>query len=328
MSLNPKAHLVRHLFDTKKIERVPTRNGYGEGVVEAGKKNPNVVVCSADLTESTRSLGFKKAYPERFIQFGVSEQSLAAIGAGLAMAGKIPFIASYAMFSPGRSWEQVRTNIALNNTNVKIVGAHAGVSVGPDGGTHQAIEDMAIMRVIPRMTVIAPCDVHESRKATLAVAAHVGPCYVRFTREKTAVFTTPKTPFKIGRAEIFRNGTDVALVACGPLLYNALLAAEQLAKKGIDCLVINNHTIKPMDAKTIIAAAKKTGRVVTVEEHQVHGGMGSRVAEILAEACPVPMRFVGVHDRFGESGEPDELIEHFGMGVGSIVAAVKSVLKQ
>ncbi len=327
MAVNPKAHLVKHLFDGKKIERVPTRDGFGTGVVEAGKKDPRIVVCSADLTESTRALPFKKAFPERFVQFGVSEQSLAAIAAGMALAGKVPFIASYAMFSPGRSWEQVRTNLALNHANVKIVGAHAGVSVGPDGATHQAVEDMAIMRVIPRMTVVAPCDVLETHKTVLAVAAMTGPCYFRMAREKTPVFTTPKTPFKIGRAEIFRTGTDVTIVACGPLVHNALLAAEHLVKKGIDCEVINNHTIKPMDAKTIIASAKKTARVVTVEEHQVHGGMGSRVAEILAEAHPVPMRFVGVQDRFGESGTPDELIEAFGMGVDAIMDAVVRLLK-
>lgn len=328
MPINPKAHLVKHLFDPKRLEKIPTRDGYGTGVVEAAKKNPNIVVCSADLTESTRSLAFKKAYPERFIQFGVSEQSLAAISAGLALAGKVPFIASYAMFSPGRNWEMIRTNLALNNANVKVVGAHSGVSVGPDGATHQAVEDMAITRVIPNMTVLAPCDVHETYKATLAVAERVGPCYFRFAREKTPVFTTDKTPFKIGRAEVFRTGKDVSIIACGPLVYNALAAAERLAKKGIDCEVIDNHTVKPMDAKTIIASAKKTGRVVTVEEHQVQGGMGSRVAEILVEACPVPMRFVGVNDRFGESGTPDELIEALGMGVESIIDFVMSVLKQ
>lgn len=327
MGLNSKAHLAADLL-LKTVAKKPTRDGYGEGVVEAGKRDPNVVVCCADLTESTRSLAFKNAFPERFVQFGVSEQSLAAIAAGMAMAGKVPFISSYAMFSPGRNWEMIRTNIALNNVNVKIMGAHAGVSVGPDGATHQAVEDMAITRVIPRMTVIAPCDVHETKKATLAAAAFVGPVYLRFTREKTPVFTTEKTPFKIGRAEVFRFGKHVTIVACGPLVHNALLAAELLAKKGIDCEVIDNHTVKPMDAKAILASVRKTRRVVTVEEHQVHGGMGSRVAEILAASLPVPMEFVGVQDRFGESGNPEELIEHFGMGVSAIVKAVQKVMKR
>ncbi|TAK05427.1 transketolase family protein [Patescibacteria group bacterium] len=325
--MNPKAYLAADLL-AKTILKKPTRDGYGDGVVEAGKKNPNVVVCCADLTESTRSLAFKKAFPERFVQFGVSEQSLAAVAAGMAMAGKVPFISSYAMFSPGRNWEMIRTNIALNNVNVKIMGAHAGVSVGPDGATHQAVEDMAITRVIPRMTVIAPCDMHETRKATIAAATLAGPVYVRFAREKTPVFTTNKTPFKIGRAETFRFGKHATIVACGPLVHTALLAAEVLAKKGIDCEVIDNHTVKPMDARTILASARKTRRVVTVEEHQVHGGMGSRVAEILAASLPVPMEFVGMQDRFGESGNPEELIEHFGMGVSAVIAAVRKVMKR
>ncbi len=328
MALNPKAYLAKDLLKKEKLVMKPTRDGYGDGVVEAGRRDPDVLVCCADLTESTRSLAFKKAFPERFVQFGVSEQSLAAIAAGMALGGKTPFISSYAMFSPGRNWEMVRTNIALNNVNVKIVGAHSGVSVGPDGATHQAVEDMAITRVIPNMTVLAPCDMIETKKTTMAVAAHVGPCYFRFAREKSPVFTTPRTPFKIGRAETFRFGKHVTIAACGPLVWNALVAAEQLAREGIDCEVIDNHTIKPMDAKTIIASAKKTRRVVTVEEHQVQGGMGSRVAEILAANLPVPIEFVGMQDCFGESGTPDELIEHFGMGIGSIVKAVKKVMKR
>lgn len=310
-----------------KIQK-PTRDGYGEGLVIAGKNNPNVVVLSADLTESTRSLAFKKAYPERFIQMGVSEQSLAAIAAGLAMAGKVPFISSYAVFSPGRNWEQIRSNICLNNAPVKIAGAHAGVSVGPDGATHQALEDMAIMRVIPRMTVIYPCDSIEAKKATVAAAGFDGAVYLRFAREKTPVMTTEETPFVIGKAQTMRDGKDCVIIACGPLLYNALQAAEELAKSGIDCRVINNHTIKPMDEKAIITAAKDCGAIVTVEEHQIAGGMGSAVAEIVAQYSPVPIEFVGVKDDFGQTGEPNELIEHYGMGTKDIVAAVKKVLKR
>lgn len=318
------AKLVPDLF-SKDIPQKPTRDGYGAGIVDAAKADPNVVVMCADLTESTRNLDFKQHFPDRFIQAGVHEQFLAAGAAGLALAGKIPFITSYAMFCPGRSWEQVRTNICLNDANVKIIGSHAGVSVGPDGATHQAIEDIAIMRVIPNITVIAPCDAVEARKATLAIAAHNGPCYARFAREKTPIFTTEETPFTIGKAEIFRDGADVALVACGPLVYKALAAAEALAKDGIDAMVVNSHTIKPLDEATMLAAAKKCGAVVTVEEHQITGGLGGAVAEFLAKTLPTPQEFIGVPNVFGESGEPNELIEHFGMGVSHITEAAKRV---
>ena len=325
--INPDAKLVVNIVDPK-IEQKPTRDGYGEGLVIAGKADPNVVVLCADLTESTRSLAFKQAFPERFVQLGVSEQSLAAIAAGMAVAGKIPFISSYAMFSPGRNWEQIRTNIALNEANVKIAGPHSGVSVGPDGATHQAVEDMAITRVIPKLVVLAPCDVHETRKATIAAAKYPGPVYFRFAREKTPVFTTEATPFEIGKAQTLRTGHGCAIIACGPLTYNALVAAEELAGEGIECEVVNNATVKPMDEATVIAAAKKCGAVVTVEEHQVQGGMGSRVAEILAANEPVPIEFIGVQDRFGQSGEPNELVEHYHMGTKHIKEAVKKVLKR
>lgn len=318
------ASLVPKLFSAK-IDQKPTRDGYGLGVVDVASKDPRAVVLCADLTDSTRNTDFKKKFPERFIQMGVHEQLLAALAAGLAMAGKMPFITSYAMFCPGRAWEQIRTNLCLNFTNVKIIGNHAGVSVGPDGATHQAIEDIAIMRVIPRMTVVAPCDAIEARKATRAIAAVDGPCYIRYAREKSPVFTTEKTPFQIGKAQIFREGKDVAIIACGPLVYRALQAAEELKKLKIDALVLNSHTIKPLDEKAVIAAAKKCGAVVTVEEHQVTGGLGSAVSECLAKNQPTPMEFIGVQDRFGESGNPDELIEHFGMGVSHIVAAAKKV---
>ena len=319
-------HLVDYL-DGAPVKQVPTRNGFGEGLIEAGRRSRDVVAICADLSESTRMEGFKKAFPEQYIEIGVAEQLLVAMAAGLASAGKTPFIASYAMFNPGRSWEQVRTTLALNETNVKIAGAHAGVSVGPDGATHQAIEDIAIMRVIPKMTVVVPCDSIQTRKATLAVAERFGPAYLRFARAESAVITTEETPFELGRAQTFRDGSDVAIVACGLLVYNALLAAEELAKSdGIACRVINNHTIKPMDEDAVLAAARECRAVVTVEEHQVHGGMGSRVAEILAEREPVPVEFVGVHDRFGQSGTPRELIEHYGMGPTAIRDAVKRAL--
>lgn len=320
--------LVPKLF-SKTIEQRPTRDGYGLGVIDVASKDPRVVVLCADLTDSTRNADFKKKFPERFVQMGVHEQLLAALAAGMAMVGKMPFITSYAMFCPGRAWEQVRTNLCLNFTNVKVIGSHAGVSVGPDGATHQAIEDIAIMRVIPRMTVIAPCDSTEARKATRAIAAIDGPCYVRYAREKSPVFTTEKTPFRIGKAEIFRDGTDVAIIACGPLVYRALEAAEQLKKQKINALVLNSHTIKPLDEKAVVAAAKKCGAVVTVEEHQVTGGLGGAVSECLAKSQPTPMEFIGVQDRFGESGEPNELIEHFGMGSADIVkAALRAIAKK
>lgn len=321
--LNDEMHLTSDALDPAKIQRIPTRNGFGDGLVEAAKTDDRIVGVCADLTESTRMLPFKEAFPDRFIQIGVSEQLLVAMAGGLAMAGKTPFIASYAMFCPGRAWEQVRTNVALNNVNVKIVGAHAGVSVGPDGATHQAIEDIAIMRAIPRMTIVVPCDSVQTKKATLAVAKMEGPAYLRFGREKSPVFTTDATPFEIGKAQTLREGKDVAIVACGILVHNALLAADALAKEGIDCMVVNNHTIKPMDDDAIVAAAETCGAVVTVEEHQIHGGMGSLVAEVLARRAPTPIEFIGVDDRFGQSGTPDELIEHYGMGVSHIIEAAK-----
>ncbi|MBI4457654.1 transketolase family protein, partial [Candidatus Uhrbacteria bacterium] len=300
------AKLVDDIFAADIVQK-PTRDGYGLGVVEAAKKNPNVVVMCADLTDSTRSADFKKLFPDRFIQAGVHEQFLAAGAAGLALGGKIPYITSYAMFCPGRSWEQVRTNICLNDVKVNIIGSHAGVSVGPDGATHQAIEDMAIMRVIPNITVISPCDAIEARKATEAIAEHKGPCYVRYAREKTPVFTTEATPFAIGKAVTLRDGDDVAIIGCGPLLHNCLKAAEELAKEKIEVRVINSHTVKPLDEKTVLKAAKECGAVVTVEEHQITGGLGGAVAEYLAKTLPTPQEFIGVPDKFGESGEPLEL---------------------
>lgn len=310
------------------LKQVPTRNGFGEGLVEAAQSDRNVLGICADLSESTRMEGLKKALPDQYIEVGVHEQMLVAMAAGLASSGKIPFVASYAMFCPGRAWEQVRTCMALNETNVKIAGAHAGVSVGPDGATHQAIEDIAIMRPIPHMTVVVPCDSIQTQKATLAVARRWGPTYLRFGRDKSPIVTTQDTPFEIGKAQTFRSGADVALIACGILVYNALVAASELAEDGIECMVVNNHTVKPMDESAIVAAARSCGVVVTVEEHQVHGGMGSRVAEILAAQYPVPIEFVGVQDQFGQSGEPAELIEFYGMGTGAIKAAARRALQR
>ncbi len=323
--INPNAKLVA---DLTKVEMLPTRDGYGKGLVKAGEKDEKVVVLCADLTESTNSHLFAEKFPERFVQVGVAEQNLALVASGMANYGKIPFIASYATFSPGRNNEQIRTNICINNVPVKIAGSHAGISVGPDGATHQALEDIALMRVVPRMVVVVPCDAVEAQKATYAAAFNEQPTYIRLGRAKSPVFTTQNTPFEIGRAEVFRDGKDAVIIGCGMLLYNALVAAEELAGEGIDCMVINSHTVKPIDEKIIIEAAQKTGAVVSVEEHQINGGLGSAVAEVLSRNYPVPQEYIGVRDRFGESGSPDELIEAFGMGIGSIKEAVKKVVSR
>ncbi|EKD33203.1 MAG: hypothetical protein ACD_76C00069G0007 [uncultured bacterium] len=318
--------LVNGWKNAKKVKHVPTRDGYGSGLVIAGKKNKNIVVLCADLTESTRSLAFKKAYPDRFIQFGVSEQSMASVAAGMSLAGKTPFISSYSVFSPGRNWEQIRTCIAIPQSNVKIAGAHSGVSVGPDGATHQMLEDIAIMRALPNMIVLAPCDALETEKAVLAAVEHNGPVYMRFAREKSPLFTTANTPFKIGRAETFRQGNDVAILAAGPLVYEALQAAEILSREKIQARVLNMHSIKPIDEEAIISAAKETGAIVTAEEAQVAGGLGGAVAEILAKNNPVPVEFIGMQDRFGESGPPSLLLEAFGLTAPYIALAAKRAL--
>lgn len=312
----------------KDVEQIPTRNGYGDGLLELAERNKNVVVLTGDLVESTRALGFAKKNPDRFVECGVAEQNMAGIAAGLALSGKLPFISSYAVFSPGRSWDQVRVSICLNKANVKIAGAHAGISVGPDGATHQALEDIAIMRVLPNMVVVVPCDYEETKKMVHAAASIAGPVYFRFAREKTPVITTAKTPFKIGRAEIFRKGKDVSIIACGPLVYQSLVAAEELKKQGIDCEVINNHTIKPLDEKTLLASVRKTKAVVTVEEHQTMAGAGSAVCELFSKKYPVPVEMVGMQNSFGESGTPSELLLKYGMSVKAIKAAVKKVLNR
>ncbi|MBX4198673.1 transketolase family protein [Candidatus Parcubacteria bacterium] len=325
--LNPDLKLNKKMFD-EKVEQVPIRKGFGEGLVQAGEEDPQVVVLCADLTESSQALYFKEKFPNRFVEVGVAEQNLASVASGMAAMGKIPFITSYAMFSPGRNWEQIRTTIAYNNRPVKIAGSHAGISVGPDGGTHQAIEDIAITRVIPRMVVISPCDALEAHKATVAAAKTDTPVYIRLAREKTPVMTTDATPFEIGKAQIFwkSDKPQVGIIATGALLHQALRAAKELQDK-INIEVLNLSTIKPLDEKAIIDLAKKAGRIITVEEHQIRGGMGSAVAECLAKHSPVPMRFIGVDDQFGQSGTPEELIEHYGMGKKAIIEAVKDLIK-
>ncbi len=325
--INDKSYLVENLFDRNKIQQVPTRNGYGEGLVIAGDEDKNIVALCADLVESTRTLAFKQKYPDRYIEMGVAEQNLATIASGLSAVGKIPFISSYGMFSPGRNWEQIRTTICYNEQNVKIIGAHTGVSVGPDGGTHQAIEDMAIMRVMPNMIVLAPCDAIEAKKATISAAKIFSPVYLRFGREKTPVLTTEKTPFSIGKAETFIFGDDVTIIACGTLVYEAVYAAHLLNKQGISAEVINSPSVKPLDEKNILASAKKTGAVVTVEEHQAASGLGGAVAEFLSDSYPVPIKRIGVNDRFGESGQPEELLKYFHLTAPDIARVANEAVK-
>lgn len=325
-TLNPKVY-------TDDCQQIPTRKGFGEGLALLASIDESVVALCADLTESTMMHWFKEKAPERFIEIGIAEQNLVTVSSGMAAMGKYPFCSSYAMFSPGRNWEQIRTTIAYNNNAVCIVGSHAGVSVGPDGGTHQAIEDIALMRVIPRMTVIYPCDALEAHRATVALAQAKIPAYLRLAREKTGVITTEETPFEIGKGYIVHEPSNggiahVGIVATGPLVRTAMLAARDLEKKGIQTKVVNIHTIKPLDKKLILALAKETHALVTVEEHQIAGGMGSAVAEFLSQEFPVPIEFIGVNDSFGQSGTPEQLIELYGMGRESIKNAIEKIIRR
>jgi transketolase len=305
------------------ITKEPNRAGFGRGLVAAGEKDESVVALCADLTESTQMSKFKEAFPKRFIEIGVAEQNLVTVASGMARAGKIPFTTSYAAFSPGRNWEQIRTTIALNDQPVKIVGSHAGVSVGPDGATHQMLEDIALMRVLPNMIVIAPGDAIEAEKATLAIAGNGKPSYIRLAREKTPVFSTPDSPFEIGKAYVLREGSDITLLGTGTMSYQMLLAAKELEAHGINAEVVHVPTIKPLDSETILASIKKTGRAVTAEEAQIVGGFGGAVAELLGEHLPTPVLRIGMQDRFGESGAPDELLELFGLTGAKIASKVK-----
>jgi len=307
-------------------EKIPTRNGYGDGLIELGKDRRIMVLC-ADLTDSTRVKKFAKKYPKQYVEIGVAEQNLVTVASGLAAVGKIPFVSSYTAFCPGRCWEQIRTTICYNDQNVKVIGAHAGISVGPDGATHQALEDIATMRSLPNMIVIVPADYEQTLKATKAMAKYKGPAYMRFAREKTDQMTTKKTPFKIGKAQVFRKGKDILLIGAGPVVYQCLVAAKMLQDQGIDAMVINCHTIKPLDGELILAAAKKCKRVVTVEEAQITGGLGGAVAEFLSEHYPVPIKIVGVRDRYGESGDPDELLIEFGLGASDVYREARKLLK-
>jgi transketolase len=305
-----------------------TRFGFGEGLVELGKENSRIFVLGADTTTSVAINGFKEMFPDRFLNVGIAETNLLGMAAGLAVAGFIPFVSTYGVFASGRPWEQIRTTICYSNLNVKIGGSHSGLMVGPDGATHQALEEIAIMRCLPRMKVIAPCDLVETRKAVIASAYSDGPVYIRYGRENTPIFTREDTPFGIGKANVLRDGNDVAIMACGTMVYESLMAAKMLEKKGIKARVINIHTIKPIDEETIIAAAKECGAIVTAEEHQIYGGFGSAVAEVLVKNFPVPVEMVGVKDKFGESGESMDLMIKYGLKDVNIVDTALKVLKR
>jgi transketolase len=359
--LNNKIKLNKKIFDFD-IEKKPTRAGFGEGLLFAGERNSQVVALSADLTESTQVHLFKEAYPDRFVEVGVAEQNLASVASGLSACGKIPVIASYAMFSPGRNWEQIRTTICYNDRRVIIAGSHAGLSVGPDGGSHQMLEDIALTRVLPNMIVVSPCDAIEARKAILALTEGVesgsesidlkggsvskttfklGPVYLRLAREKSPIITTEETPFEIGKAQVVwgdhcdfdttpvTGGSmcDIGIIATGPILFNAILVAQKLGELKIKAKVLNLATIKPIDEEAIVALARQShGRILTVEEHQISGGMGSAVAEVLARRYPSKIAFVGVNDRFGQSGTTEELYKEYGLDVESIVEKAKGLV--
>ena len=325
--MNSEAKLNQTFF-TDKPDMSATREGFGKGVVEAGKADERVVVLTADLAESTQADKFQKVFPERFVQIGVAEQNLVTVASGMAAYGKIPFCTSYAAFNPGRNWEQIRTTIALNNVPVVVCGMHAGLLTGPDGATHQMLEDIAMMRAMPNMIVLSPCDAEEGRKATLAAAKCGKPVYMRFARDKTPMLTTPETPFEIGKAIVLWKSEkpQVTIFATGALTYKAVFAARELEKENIAATVVNVHTIKPLDEETIVREAKASGAVVTYEEHQVHGGLGGAIAELLGQKCPTPMEFVGIQDKYGQSGNPDQLIAHYEMDAQHIVAAAKRAI--
>lgn len=319
--------LARDL-DLKSIEQKPTRFGYADALLKLGETDPNVVVLDADLAKSTLTSKFAEKFPDRFFDCGIAEQNMVGMAGGLALAGKVPFVNTYGVFLAGRAWDQIRTSVCYGNLNVKIVGAHGGLSVGPDGATHQALEEIALMRVLPGMKVIVPCDSNEAYRATLAAARITGPVYIRLGREPTPVITSAKAPFHLGRGEVCRNGKDIVIFACGLMVYLSLKAAEKLAAKGISAKVVNLHTVKSIDEKMIVKSAKDCQAVVTCEEHQLMAGFGSAVAEVLAQKCPVPVEMVGVRDRFGESGEPWELLKKYRLMDDDIVRACVRVIKR
>ncbi len=327
--LNPHLFLNTKIFD-KEADKKATRDGFGTGLVKLGDSDPNVVVLTADLSDSTRADAFAKKYPERFFEVGVAEQNMATVAAGLGISGKTAFISSYATFSPGRNWEQIRTTIVYNKSNVKIAGHHAGTMTGPDGATHQATEDIAMMRALPDISVIVPCDNYEGERATIAAGKTKEAVYLRFSRDKSIIMTTEKTPFFVGKAQVFWTSANpkVAIVGTGYMVYYCLLAAKELEKQGIETLVINNASIKPLDEKLLLDVAKQTGAIVSVEDHQAAGGLGGALAELFAKNLPTPMEFIGLQDTFAESGKPEELLKKYKMDDTAIIEAVKKVLSR
>ncbi|MEA5100119.1 MAG: transketolase C-terminal domain-containing protein [Bacteroidales bacterium] len=305
-----------------------TRSGFGQGLLEAGKRNQNVVALCADLTESVKMGAFKEAFPERFFQIGISEANMVGVASGLALSGKVPFIGSFAAFSTGRVYDQIRQSVAYSNTNVKIAGSHAGITLGEDGATHQILEDIGLMKMLPNMVVINPCDYNQTVQATIAAAEHVGPVYIRFGRPKVPIFISEDTPFQIGKALMLNEGKDVTILATGHLVWEAIQAGEMLAEKGIDAEIINIHTIKPLDKEAILKSVAKTGCIVTCEEHQYNGGLGDSVAQLLAQNNPKPIEYVGIDDKFGESGKPEDLMVKYGLKSQNIVHAVEKVIKR
>lgn len=306
---------------------IPTRDGFGEALLELGRINKNVVVLSADLTDSTRAGWFKKEFPERFMGFGVAEQDMFGAAAGFALSGKVPFACTFGVFASGRAWDQIRISIAYMNLNVKIGGTHGGISVGADGATHQALEEITLMRMLPNMNIVVPCDFIEAKKATMEAVRVNGPVYIRLGRNPTAIITNEKDPFEIGKASLLKEGKDVTIFACGHMVYEALKAAQMLEKHRVSARVINLHTPKPIDRESIVKAARETKAIVTAEEHTIYGGFGSAICEVLAQTCPVPIKMVGIKDKFGESGEPPELFKHFGITAEDIVKAAKEAIK-
>ena len=317
--------LVEPLFEIE--NRKPSRDGFGRAIVEIGEKDENVWAITADVAESARTHWFAEKFPKRFIQAGVAEQNMAGVAAGIATCGKVAFVSAYGVFSPGRNWDQIRVSICYNDVPVILHGSHTGITVGPDGASHQALEDIAITRVIPNITVIAPSDMEQAKKATWAAYEQKKPAYIRTSRQKFPVFTTPETPFEIGKANVYREGDDAAIFAIGPTVHEALKAAEELQKEKISCAVVDCHTIKPIDKKAVAEWAKKTGLIVTVEEHQITGGMGSAVSEVLTEEYPVPLARHGIYDQFCQSGGAVELLGHYKLDAAGIAQKVKDSMK-
>ena len=308
--------------------RGSTRDGFGLGLLDAGEKNKNVVALCADLTGSVRAGAFAKKFPSRYFQMGICEQNMMGAASGMCLNGKIPFVTSFAAFNPGRNWDQLRVSVCYSNRNVKILGGHAGLTTGEDGATHQALEDIAITRVLPNLVVVVPCDEEETRKAVVEIAEYKGPCYLRISREKCLNITKKSDKFKIGVANVLDEGGDVTIIACGLSVQFALRAVSELREEGISATLINMHTVKPLDEKTVLKYAKKTGAIVICEEHQIKGGLGGAVCEYLSEVYPVPVEFVGVRDSFGESGRGYELMDKYGISTKEIMKAVKKVMKR